>query len=72
MYVHVKVKPNAKKENVSDLRPGYLEISVREKAERGQANKRVMELLMIRFGTKNIRLINGHDSPSKLFSIGDM
>ena len=46
-------------------------ISVRQKAERNQANKRVCEVLALIFGisAENVRIINGHQSPSKLMSV---
>jgi len=47
----------------------YFKISVREKAENNEANKRVIELLQEHFKTKNVRIVNGHQSPSKLIFI---
>ncbi len=69
MYVHVKVNANSRKESFEEAKPGYFNISVREKAEGNMANKRVIELIQTHFKTKNVRIINGHQSPSKLVSV---
>lgn len=70
-YIHARVTTRAKKESISQVKPGTYTIKVREKAERGQANKRVRELLAftLTLSTKNIRLVKGATSPSKLFLV---
>ena len=73
MYVYIKVKVTAdtKKESFEILGDDSFKISVKQKAERNMANKRVIELLNIHFGPKikSIRLVSGHTSPSKIFNI---
>ncbi len=71
MHVTVKVRAGAGKEKTTELTPLRFEISVREQAERNQANRRVIELLAARFGVpvKQVRMIKGHRSPSKVFAI---
>lgn len=71
MYIKVKVLSGARKESIEKVRDNEYRISVKEPAERNMANKRVIELLSIEFGVQEgvVRLINGHHSPSKLFSI---
>lgn len=75
MFIHIKVKPNSKKEVFKKIDDNHFEISVKEKAERNLANKRVLELLKkyitenIKKDVKQIRIVNGHHSPSKLVSI---
>ncbi len=69
MYIHTKVIANARKESFEEIKAGYFAISVKEKAEGNKANKRVVELLEEHFKTKNVRIINGHQSPSKLVSV---
>jgi uncharacterized protein YggU (UPF0235/DUF167 family) len=72
MYIKVKVKTEAKKESFekSKKEDEYL-ISVKEEAKNGWANERVLEILKKELKTNNIRLISGHTSPSKIFSIED-
>ncbi|MFO0743582.1 MAG: DUF167 family protein [Candidatus Paceibacterota bacterium] len=72
MYIKVKVKTEAKKESFekSKKEDEYL-ISVKEEARNGWANERVLEILKKQLNTNNIRLISGHTSPSKIFSIED-
>ena len=71
MLVKVKVKPEAKKEMFTVLKKDSFSISVREKAERGEANSRVRTLLARHFrvlpGVVNI--VSGHRSPHKIISI---
>jgi len=69
----VRVKPGQKKEIFTQVKDLEYEISVKEKAERNQANKRVIELLSYHFHKKlgEIRLVSGHHSPVKMFSVRD-
>ncbi len=70
MHIKVKVKTDSKKESVTKKAPDSYIISVKEPAERGQANKRVVELLRNNFkGYNEIKIISGHHSPSKIISI---
>lgn len=71
MYIKVKVTPDAKKEKFEQKQIDLFEISVREKARQNMANERVRELMARHFGIikSNVRIINGHRSPSKIISI---
>lgn len=71
MYVHVRAVPGAKKERVTKESDTEFYIEVREKAERNMANRRIMELLGVAFGVKTnqVKMVTGHRSPSKMFSI---
>ena len=71
MYIKVKVQAGAKKEDIKKRSKESYLISVRQKAERNQANKRVIEIIASLFNVsaKSVRIINGHQSPSKLISI---
>ena len=77
-YIHVLVTTGAKKELFSPRRGGvnkkskdHFEISVKEKAERNEANTRILELVAEHFKVpKNkVRIVNGHRHPSKLLVI---
>lgn len=70
-YIHLKVKAGAKKEIFEKIDDTHFEISVKEKAEKNMANTRVLEIVREYFKTNNIRIVNGHHSPSKLLIIGD-
>ncbi len=72
-YVKVKVTAHARKEVVEKVSSDTFKMSVKEKAERNMANMRVKELLAqtLNVPVKHIRLISGHTSPSKIFSIQD-
>ncbi len=73
MYVKVKVKPNSKKEMVEKISEDTLHISIKEKAERGEANKRVCEIVRNLFNNPRggVIIVSGHHSPTKLLRVGD-
>ena len=71
MYIHVKAKTNQKNEHIKPLKEGYFEVSVKEKAEKNMANKRILELLKTYLNKSKMRIINGHHSPNKLISTED-
>lgn len=69
--ISVKVKAGAKKEAIEKISDTKFKISVREKPDRNQANRRVIQLLAALFNVpvKKVHLVKGHHSPSKLFAI---
>ena len=69
MYIKVRVKTKAKKETFLKLKDDTFEISVKEEARNGWANERIIKILKKELNMKNVRLISGHTSPSKIFSI---
>jgi len=71
MYIKVKVTPGAKKESFVKISEDHFEASVKEKAERNMANARVRELVAAHFDipTGKAKLVSGHHSPSKIFSV---
>ncbi len=71
MYIKVKVIAGAKKEDIKKKNKDTYLISVKEPAERNLANKRVCELISIdlKVSVKTVRIISGHQSPSKILSI---
>lgn len=73
MYIKVKVKAGSDKELFEKVSETSFKIKVREKAGRNLANVRILELLRLHFGPKvgQIRIVNGHHSPSKLVVVGD-
>lgn len=73
MYVRVSVYPNAKRELLLNKGEHRYEVSVKEPAERNLANARVAELLANQYqvGVKEVRIISGHHSSRKIFSVPD-
>lgn len=71
MYIKVKATAGAKKEKFEQSGKDLFKISVKEKAERNMANGRLREVLADHFSLPlgKIRLISGHHSPSKIFSV---
>ncbi|MEK7170402.1 MAG: DUF167 family protein [Patescibacteria group bacterium] len=69
MYIKVQVIPESKEEAVSE-KGEILYVSVREKAEHGAANRRMLLLLRAKFGSgKRLRIVSGHHAPHKIISI---
>lgn len=70
-YIKVIVTAGSKKESIVEKSPDHFEISVREKAERNMANKRVIELLASHFKVPlgKVRIVNGHQHPHKLLVV---
>ena len=71
MYIRIDVTTEAKKESVEKTGTDSFNISVREKAERNMANRRILELVRKEFGGKGViaKIISGHHSPRKIISI---
>ena len=71
MYLSVRVIAGAKKEEVEEVEETRLKIWVKQPAKQNLANKRVTELVAeyCKVKKEKVRLINGHQSPSKLFSV---
>jgi len=73
MYIRVRVAADIKKESFVIKTDDSFLVSVKEPAEGNRANTRVLELVAEHFGInpKQIRIISGHHSPSKMLSIPD-
>lgn len=73
MFIKVRVIAGAKKEIIQKKTENSFILSVKEKAERNMANKRVCEIIADELSVpiKKVRIINGHQSPGKIISIVD-
>lgn len=70
MLIRVKVFPKSKKEEIKKIKEGKYEVYVREKAEQGEANSRVIEMMTEYFpGCRGIRLMAGATRPNKTLEI---
>lgn len=71
MYIRVRVIPKAKKEAFIQTGEHTFEVHVKEKAERNQANTRMLALVEKHFSllVGQARIINGHHHPIKLIAI---
>lgn len=71
MKVSVLVKPNSKKESITQNEDGTLVVKVNAPPAEGQANKRVIELLSQHFATpkSSISLLHGASGKKKIFEI---
>jgi hypothetical protein len=71
MLIKVKVFPNSKKEEIIKKSENSFEIKVKEKPERGLANKEVIRILSFYFKIpeSKMRLIKGFKQKNKIFEI---
>lgn len=74
MYVRVRVKAGTRRELVTKVSQTEWLMAVREPAERNLANERIREILAGAYGARpeDIRLVTGHHSPTKIFSVPDL
>ncbi len=70
--VRVKVNASSKSESVRELAEGYYQVRTRAPAERGRANKRVLELLAAELGCPvgALTIVSGATKPLKIIAIG--
>ncbi len=71
MFVHVRVVPDAKKERITKTDETEWHMEIKEDKVRNMANTRVREVLAQEFKVDigKVRMLTGHRSPSKMFSI---
>ena len=74
MYIKVKVQAGFKREKIDRKADNSFVISVKEPAERNLANTRIREIIasIYEINVKSVRIISGHQSPSKILSIPDI
>jgi uncharacterized protein YggU (UPF0235/DUF167 family) len=71
MFIKVKVHTESKENKIVKKTSDSYDVYVREKAERGEANKKVIETLSIFFKVPagRIKLVKGGKKPGKIFEI---
>ncbi|MBK3332197.1 DUF167 domain-containing protein [Persephonella atlantica] len=71
MKIKVRVKPNAKKEEIKQISQDFYEVRVTVVPEKGKANKKVVEILSkhLKVPKSRIKLIRGEKSREKVFEI---
>ena len=68
MLIRVKVEAGAKRQSIRAIENGF-EISVREPAERNQANRQVLGIMRARYPGRAVKLISGEHQSSKIIEI---
>lgn len=73
MYIKVRVKASAKRDEIEKVNENTFNVSVKADARQNMANKSVVRLVAkyLEIEENKVRIINGHQSPSKLISILD-
>lgn len=71
MFIKVRVQAGSRKEIIEKKSEDHFIIAVKEPAERNLANNRICEIisLIYKVPRKAVRIISGHQSPSKILSI---
>ncbi|XOB40961.1 MAG: DUF167 domain-containing protein [Candidatus Nealsonbacteria bacterium] len=71
MLVRVKVFPSSKKEKITKTADNSFEIKIKEKPEKGKANKKLILVLSSYFKIpqSKIRLIKGFKQRNKIFKV---
>lgn len=71
MLVKVKVYPDSKKEKIVAKDYNHLEVWIKEKAQHGQANQALRQLLASHFQipTNKVSIKKGLHRPNKIFKI---
>lgn len=69
MYIKIHATAGAKREEIAERGADAWEISVREKAEKGRANRRILELVRHIYRGKRVIMVAGHHSPHKIVSV---
>lgn len=71
MYIRVEVIAGARREIIKKTGSDSYSISVREKAERNLANRRILELVSKEFHGQRVmaKIVSGHHSPNKIISV---
>ncbi|MFA6415989.1 MAG: DUF167 domain-containing protein [Candidatus Paceibacterota bacterium] len=73
MYLKIRAVPDAKKDLIEVLSADTWKVSVKDPAERNLANQKIIELVAVKLGltVKQVRIVSGHQSPSKILSLPD-
>jgi uncharacterized protein len=71
MLINVHVTPNSKEANVTKLDESNFEARIDERAEEGQANKRLIEILSkyLNVPKSRIRIVKGIKSRDKIVEV---
>jgi uncharacterized protein YggU (UPF0235/DUF167 family) len=71
MLIHVKIKPDSKKDEVIMKNDASYIVSVKEEAKENKANYAMLLLLAehLNVSVSILRIITGHHSPSKIIEI---
>ena len=71
MLIKVKVFVGSKKEEIFQKSEDSFDVRVKEKAERGQANRAVRRVLAehLKISSSKIRIVKGARKPNKIFEI---
>ncbi|MFB0566354.1 MAG: DUF167 domain-containing protein [Candidatus Aminicenantaceae bacterium] len=71
IYLNVKVYPRSRKQEIVEENSGELKIKVHSPPSKGEANRKVIEIIASHFGlpSSRVKIIRGQKSQRKLISL---
>jgi uncharacterized protein YggU (UPF0235/DUF167 family) len=69
MYIKVRVNVDSRAEKVIKKSDDLFVVSVKESAERGMANKRILEIFRKIYPNQTIKIVSGHLKPAKVIEV---
>lgn len=69
MFIKIKVKTSAKSEKVERKLDDLYSISVKDKAERNMANKRILHILRALYPHSSVKLVKGQRNQAKIVEV---
>jgi len=67
MHIRVIVFPESKKEEIEKLSENKIILKIKEKAQKGEANQKVIKVLKEFYPSSKIRMVKGGKSKNKIF-----
>ena len=69
LYLKIKCRPHSKKEEIKTLGKDHIQVSLREPAEDGRANERLLSIVHGMYPRKMVKIVKGSHSPNKIILI---
>jgi uncharacterized protein YggU (UPF0235/DUF167 family) len=69
MLLKIKVKTGSRTEKVEKKAEDLYFVSIKEKAERNMANKRILEIMRSLYPNQSVKLVKGQRSPAKIIEV---
>lgn len=70
MYIKVRVKTGVRAEQVVKESDDHFVVSVKERAQRNMANKRILQIFKRFYPNRSIRFVKGQHTGSKIIEVG--
>jgi len=71
LHIKIKVKTDCDREEVTKKGDDLYHVSLKEPAERGMANGKLVALMKDLYPGKVVKIVSGHHKSAKLMEVGD-